>query len=55
MRINANHIEEANSKHLAEHNSDFAYLSDKLSAKGLDVVNIIEKIKKLQIAIPSFL
>ncbi|MFK7900354.1 MAG: sugar isomerase, partial [Cyclobacteriaceae bacterium] len=54
MRISANHIQDHNQSKLDQHKKELAFVEDKLAAAGVDVNTTIEKIKALQIAIPSW-
>ena len=54
MQISKDQIQDHNAKNNNKHASRFSFLSDQLEAKGLDTSEIIEKLKKLQIAIPSW-
>ncbi|WP_339917809.1 sugar isomerase [Yeosuana marina] len=54
MKINNSQIQDINSKHLKVHQNHFNFLSDVLTSKGVDVNNIISKLKDFQVAIPSW-
>ncbi|KJD34762.1 sugar isomerase [Tamlana nanhaiensis] len=54
MKLNKTQIHDINQKDLKSHESDFNYLSDKLTNKGLDVNSIVSKLKDFQVAIPSW-
>lgn len=47
-------IAEHNQRHLARHEQDFHYLAERLHQKGINVQQVVEKIKTFQIAIPSW-
>lgn len=47
-------ILEHNQQKLAWHEKDFQHLAELLHRKGIDVQNVVEKIKAFQIAIPSW-
>lgn len=54
MRIQLNQIEEHNAERLSQHKEQFTFLSEQLDKRGLPVEEIVDKIKNLQIAIPSW-
>ncbi|WP_339924853.1 sugar isomerase [uncultured Cyclobacterium sp.] len=54
MRIDKNQINTLNNRALPDHRESFEYLSNKLTTKGLDPDQLIEKIQNFQIAIPSW-
>lgn len=54
MKIEQNHIQDTNSKHLKSHQDSFDFLSNNLTSKGADVKSIINKLKDFQVAIPSW-
>lgn len=54
MKITQSHIENSNADLKKNHTESFDFLSNQLSDKGVDVNLIVEKIKALQIAIPSW-
>lgn len=53
MRVQ-HQIAEHNQRLLARHEPDFHYLAERLRQKGIDVQQVVEKIKAFQIAIPSW-
>ncbi|MFD2036445.1 TIM barrel protein [Belliella marina] len=54
MKITQSHIENSNDDLKKNHSESFDFLSNQLSNKGVDVNLVVEKIKALQIAIPSW-
>lgn len=54
MKIEQNHIQASNKKDLQSHQDHFDFLSNSLTKKGVDVNNIINKLKDFQVAIPSW-
>jgi len=54
MIIGKDIIEQHNKNEVENFNSDYAYLSDKLTRSGSNVVEIVNKIADFQIAIPSW-
>lgn len=54
MRINPNQIEAQNDKTLPLHRGSFEHLRLMLERKNIDAQKIIDKIKKFQVAIPSW-
>lgn len=54
MIINKDSIEQNNKNEVENFNSDFAYLSDKLTKSGANVSEIVNKIADFQVAIPSW-
>jgi L-rhamnose isomerase / sugar isomerase len=54
MRIEPAAVEEHNASNLSAHKQGFEYLSDQLSKQNINVNNLVNKIKDLQIAIPSW-
>lgn len=54
MQIKKDRIQEHNAGQEAKHQAQFHFLSDQLSKKGVNVGTLIEKLKALQIAIPSW-
>ena len=54
MKITQSHIENSNADLKKNHTESFDFLSNQLSNKGVDVNLVVEKIKALQIAIPSW-
>ncbi|MCH7414555.1 TIM barrel protein [Belliella sp. R4-6] len=54
MKITQSHIENSNDDLKKNHTESFDFLSNQLSNKGVDVNLVVEKIKALQIAIPSW-
>jgi L-rhamnose isomerase / sugar isomerase len=47
-------IEDQNKKYSKEHDFHFGYLGEALARKGIEVNTLVEKIKKFQVAIPSW-
>jgi len=54
MKIEQNHIQDTNKKDLTSHQEHFAFLSNSLTKKGVDVNKIISKLQDFQVAIPSW-
>lgn len=54
MIINKESIEQYNKSETGDFNSDFSYLSDKLTKSGINVSEIVNKIADFQVAIPSW-
>ena len=54
MKIEQNRINETNRKDVKSHQEHFDFLSNTLSKKGVNVDNIITKLKDFQVAIPSW-
>ncbi|MCH7398890.1 TIM barrel protein [Belliella sp. DSM 107340] len=54
MKITQSHIENSNDELKKNHTESFDFLSNQLSDKGVDVNLVVEKIRALQIAIPSW-
>ncbi|WP_114748100.1 TIM barrel protein [Pleomorphovibrio marinus] len=54
MRIDDQFIQSHNDKTLPAHRESFAHLKQRLESKNVEVATLIEKIKKFQIAIPSW-
>ncbi len=54
MNLSQEHIQEYNASTQAQHQRDFEFLSDTLTSKGVDVLQLIDKIDTFQIAIPSW-
>lgn len=54
MRIDKNQINTINNRALPDHRESFEYLSNKLTTKGLEPEQLIQKIQDFQIAIPSW-
>lgn len=54
MIIGKDIIEQNNKSEVENFNSDFAYLSDKLTKSGANVSDIVNKIADFQVAIPSW-
>ncbi|NML56864.1 TIM barrel protein [Chryseobacterium cheonjiense] len=54
MIINKESIEQYNKSEIANFNSDFSYLSDKLTKSGANISEIVNKIADFQVAIPSW-
>ncbi|SFZ93574.1 L-rhamnose isomerase / sugar isomerase [Flaviramulus basaltis] len=54
MKIKQSHIQDTNSKSLQSHEESFDFLADKLNNKGVNVNNLIAKLKEFQVAIPSW-
>lgn len=54
MELNLEKITEQNKKWLDNHNDSFRFLAERLEKEGTDVNKVIEKLKVLQVAIPSW-
>ena len=54
MRIEQNNLEELNRLDLDSHNENFDFIATKLSKKGIDVTDIVQKLADFQVAIPSW-
>jgi L-rhamnose isomerase/sugar isomerase len=54
MQIKKDRIQNHNAQREARHRAGFHFLSDQLSEKGLAIDELVDKIKALQIAIPSW-
>jgi len=54
MKIQKEQISDCNKKGLASHNENYDFLANKLSKQGCEVSNIISKLAKYQVAIPSW-
>ena len=54
MKIQAQHLEEANKKLLSAHKDNFDFLATKLTNNGHDVKTILNKLAEFQVAIPSW-
>ncbi|WP_445736520.1 sugar isomerase [Mariniflexile sp.] len=54
MKIEQNHIQDANKKALQSHQEHIDFLSHSLTRKGVDVDKIIKKLQDFQVAIPSW-
>ena len=54
MKIQKEQISDCNKKGLASHNENYDFLANKLSKQGCEVSNIISKLAKFQVAIPSW-
>ncbi|MFY1045801.1 sugar isomerase [Chryseobacterium sp. GP-SGM7] len=54
MIIGKDIIEQNNKSEIENFNSDYAYLSDKLTKSGVNVSDIVNKIADFQVAIPSW-
>lgn len=48
------HIEDLNKKSLASHKSQFDFLANQLTSKGVKVNDIVDKLANFQVAIPSW-
>lgn len=48
------HIEDLNKKLLASHKSEFDFLANQLTSKGVKVNDIVDKLANFQVAIPSW-
>src|SRR5690625_3477966 len=53
MKIEQNKIQDYNQKQ-EDHQADFQFLAERLNRRGVDVENLLEDFKALQIAIPSW-
>jgi len=54
MNISKDQIESCNKKYLKTHQTDFGYLSQKLSSNGIHVEDLLKKIGSFQVATPSW-
>lgn len=54
MRIDQNHIEGINKEYITSHKESFDFLSDRLAKKGINVAEVVDKLKKFQVAVPSW-
>ncbi len=54
MRLSNDLIQDVNQPDVNDHKNSFDYISSILSKKGIDIRDIIEKLKAFQIAIPSW-
>jgi L-rhamnose isomerase/sugar isomerase len=54
MKINKEHIQNTNTSILEDHNDNFDFLVNKLTKNGHKVEEIISKLSKFQVAIPSW-
>ncbi len=54
MRIDQNEIEELNNKVKQNHEDQYNFIAQRIDKKGILVDSIIEKLRKFQIAIPSW-
>lgn len=54
MKLNQQHIHDHNSALTSQHQHEFEFISNQLTASGHDVKNIVSKIAAFQIAIPSW-
>ena len=54
MQLTHQHIESSNQKLLEGHKSSFEYVANQLTARGVDVLDVLNKIKSFQVAIPSW-
>ena len=54
MLIDRNKIEQWNQKKQASHKSEFDFIANKLTARGLDVNSIVKKISNFKVATPSW-
>lgn len=54
MRVDKNHLENANKKGIVEHNERFDFLANTLSKNGHPVDSVIKKLQDFQVAIPSW-
>ena len=54
MKIDINQIEQVNKNSLSGHHDNYDFLAGNLSKAGKDVSQIIEKLSKFQVAIPSW-
>ncbi len=54
MKIQAEHLENANKGLLDAHNDDFNFLGNKLAKNGHNVEDILKKLAEFQVAIPSW-
>jgi len=54
MKIDISLLEQANKTNLSGHKDAYKFLADSLTKKGKDVSQVIEKLSKFQVAIPSW-
>ncbi len=54
MRITNQHIHDCNKKSLETHQSNFDFLANNLTNKGVDVSKLIQQLSDFQVAIPSW-
>lgn len=54
IMLDSNQIHDSNHQFVADHEIDFAYLSDQLSRRGIDVDEVVRKIEEFEVAIPSW-
>ena len=54
MRLTHEKIQELNQSDLKSHQQSYSFQKSRLVDKGIDVADVIEKLKAFQIAIPSW-
>lgn len=54
MRLNKEQVKDINSKLISDHNDNFDFLSNNLSKKGHNILEILSKLSRFQVAIPSW-
>lgn len=54
MKIDKQQVEDTNQKSLDAHNESFDYIANRLTKKGIEVANLIQKLADFQVAIPSW-
>src|SRR5690606_25608345 len=54
MKIDHSRLSASNDADLKNHNREFEFLSEKLSASGTDTTSLLENLSRLQIAVPSW-
>ena len=54
MKIEQNHLQDANKKALKSHQEHIDFLSNSLTNKGVNVDSVIKKLQDFQVAIPSW-
>lgn len=54
MKIDKQQVEDTNQKSLDAHNESFDYIANRLTKKGTEVANLIQKLADFQVAIPSW-
>lgn len=54
MFITSPNIEKINASHLANHQQEYQHLAEKLNKRGLNAQSLVDDLKKMQVAIPSW-
>ncbi|MDT7830517.1 TIM barrel protein [Pricia sp. S334] len=54
MKIDKQHIEDTNQKSLDSHRASFGYIANRLTQKGIEVDDVVQKLADFQVAIPSW-